>query len=68
MQHPRTDTSPSGPYWGEKEQAVSTPVPLMTATALSHNSRILASVDNLVSCAQVDGNGSMSSAPSGEKP
>ena len=65
MQHPETDTGPSGPHWDEKEQIVSTLVPLMTRTTLSHNSRIPASVDNLVSCAQADGNDSMSSAPFG---
>ena len=65
MEHPETDTSPFGPHWGEKKQTVSTPVPLMTRIALSHNSEIFASVDNLIACAQVDGNGSMSYAPSG---
>ena len=64
MQHPRTDTGPSSPYWGEKEQTVSLPVSLMIGTALSHNSGILASLDNPVSCARADGNDSMSSAPS----
>ena len=48
MQHPETDTSPFGPHWGEKEQIVSSPVPLMTGTTLSHNSEIPASVDNPV--------------------
>ena len=47
---------------------MSAPVPLMTGTTLSHNSGILASMDNQVSCAQADGNDSMSSAPSGKKP
>ena len=65
MQHPGTDTSPSSPYWGEKEQTVSVHVPLMTRTALSHNSGILASVDNPISCSQADGNDNMSSASSG---
>ena len=64
MQDPGTNTGSSGPYWGEKEQTVSAPVPLMTGTVLSHNSGIIASVDNLVSCAQADGNDSMSFAPS----
>ena len=54
MKHSETDTGPSDP-----------PVPLMTRTALSHNSGIPASIDNLVSCAQADGNGNMSFAPSG---
>ena len=64
MQHPETNTGPSSPHWGEKEQAVSTPVPLMTGTALSHNVGIPASVENPISCAQADGNDSMSSTPS----
>ena len=64
MQHPVTDTGPSGPHWGEKEQTASVPIPLMTGNAPSHNFGILAFVDNPVSCAQTDGNDSMSSAPS----
>ena len=68
MQHPVTDTGPSGLYWVEKEQIVSAPVPLMTGTTLSHNSGIPASMDNPVSCAQADDNGSMSSIPSSYKP
>ena len=51
MQHLRTDTGPSGLYWGEKEQTVYVPVPLMTGTVLSHNSGISDFVDNPVSCA-----------------
>ena len=47
---------------GEKEQTASAPIPLMIGNVPSHNSRILASVDNPVSCAQVDGNDRMSSA------
>ena len=43
---------------------MSVPVPLMTGNALSHNSGILAFADNSVSCAQVDGNDSMSFASS----
>ena len=35
MQHPETETGPSGPYWGEKEQSASVLVPLMTGTASS---------------------------------
>ena len=64
MQHPETDTGPSGSHWGEKEQIMSAPVLLMTGTALSHNSGILASVDNPVSCAQANENDSMSSEAS----
>ena len=65
MQHPEIDAGPFGPHWGEKEQTVYVPVPLMTGTAQSHNSRIPASMDNPVSCSQADANGSMSSALSG---
>ena len=65
MQHPGTDTSPSSPHWGEKEQTMFALVPLMIRTMLSHNSGILASVDNSVSCSQADGNDSLSSAPFG---
>ena len=53
MQHP------------EKEQIVFAPVPLMTGTALSYNSRIPTFVDNPFSCAQADGNRSMSLALAG---
>ena len=62
MQHPETDTGPSSPQWVEKEQIASAPIPLMTGNAPSLNFGILASVDNPVSCAQADGNDSMSSA------
>ena len=65
MQHPGTDTGPSGPYWGEKKQTMSVPVPLMTGIALFHNSGILASEGNPASYVQADGSGSMSSALSG---
>ena len=64
MQHPETDVSSSSPHWAEKEKTVSAPVSLMTGTTLSYDSGILASVDNPVSCAQADSNGSMSSTPS----
>ena len=47
---------------------MSVPAPLMIRTALSHNSGIPASVDNLVSCAQADDNDSMSSALSARSP
>ena len=40
-------------------------VPLIIRTVMSHNFEIPTSVDKPVSCAQADGNGSMSSAPSG---
>ena len=47
---------------------MSTLVPLMTRTALPHNSRIPAFVDNLVSCAQADSNRNMSLALVGPVP
>ena len=65
MKHPETDTGHSSPHWGEKEQIMSAPIPLMIGTALSHNSGILASMDNPVSFAQADGNSSMSYVSSG---
>ena len=49
MEHPETDTGPSSPHWGEKEQIVSAVVPLINRTALSLNSRIPASEGNPVS-------------------
>ena len=63
MQHPETDTGPSSPHWGKKEQTTSVLVPLMIGNAPSHNSGILAFLGNPVSCSQVDGNDSMSSVP-----
>ena len=60
MQHPKTGTSPFGPHWGEKEQTVSAPVPLMTGTEVSHIPRIPASTRNLVSHVQADGNENIS--------
>ena len=68
MQHLGNDIGPSSPHWGEKEQTMSTPVPLMTGTAVSRISRILASVGNLVSHVRVDGNGNMSSVLTNWKP
>ena len=62
MQHPETDTGPSSPHWGEKEQTVSTPVPLMIGTALSHNSGILASESNPASYVKDDDSNNISSA------
>ena len=40
-------------------------VSLMTGIAVSHNSRASTSVSNLVSCAQANGNGNMSSVLTG---
>ena len=50
---------------GKEEQIESVNVPLMTVTRVSHNSRILASEDNLVSCVQGGGNGNMFPALAG---
>ena len=61
MQHPETGTGPFGPHRGEKEQIVSTPVPLMIGTEVSHILRIPASTGNLVSHVRVDGNGNIPS-------
>ena len=49
------------PYWSEKEQPESVPVPLMTGPALAQNPGIPASVGNPSSYVQADGNRSMSS-------
>ena len=65
MQHPGTDIGSPSLCWGKEEQNASAHIPLMIGTMMSHNSGIPASVDNPVSYAQADGNGSMSSAPSG---
>ena len=59
MQRPRIDTGSPGPWWGKKEQTESVNVPLMTGTEVSHNSGILASEGNPVSCVQTGGNGKM---------
>ena len=64
MQHPGTDIGFPSPCSGKEEQTASAHVPLMIGTLMSHNFGISASVDNPVSYAQADGNGSMSSAPS----
>ena len=62
VQHPGTTTGSSGPHWGKKEQTVFGYVPLLTGIEVSISLRIPASVGNLVSCVQADGNDSMSSA------
>ena len=61
MQHLEIDTNPSGPHLGEKEQTVFAPVPLMTETALSHNSGIPASEGNPTSYVQAYGSNNKSS-------
>ena len=61
MPYPETDSRSFYPYWGKKEQTVFECVSLTTGTVVSHNSRTSASMGNHVSCAQVDGNGNMSS-------
>ena len=65
MQHPVDDISSPSPCWGKEEQIAFAHVPLMIRTMMSHNSEIPASVENPVSYAQADDNGSMSSARSG---
>ena len=60
MQYPETDISPFGPHWGENEQTVSTPVPLMIGIEVSRIPRIPASAGNLLSHVQADGNGNIS--------
>ena len=62
MQCPSIDTGSPGPWWGKEEQIESVHVPLMIGTAVSHNSGILASEDNPVSCVQAGCNGNMSFA------
>ena len=62
MQHPETNTSSLGPWWGREEQTESENVPLMTRTRMSHNSGIPVFEDNLVSYVNAGGNGNMSSA------
>ena len=61
MQHPETGTGPSGPHWSEKEQIVSTLVPLMTGTEVSHILGIHASMGNLISHVRANGKGNISS-------
>ena len=60
-----TNNSSSGPYWSKKEQTVSECVSLMTGTVVSHNYRTSTSLGNPLSCAQVNGNGNMSSVLTG---
>ena len=62
MQHPETDTSPSGPHWVKKEQTASAHVPLMTGTVPSQNPEILASEGNPASYVQADGRNNISPA------
>ena len=61
MQHLETNTSPSSPQWGKKEQTASAPVTLMTRTEVSRIPGIPAFSGNLVSHVQADGNENMSS-------
>ena len=68
MQHLETDTGHFVPHWGEKEQTVSTPVPLMTGSEVSRIPRIPASAGNPTSHVQADGTGNMSVVLSDWKP
>ena len=63
-----TDTGPSYPHWGEKEQTMSVFVPLMTWIALSQNPWILTPKGNAASHVRDDGNGNMSSVLTDWKP
>ena len=57
-----TETGSSYPYWGEKEQTISMPVPPMSGTAVSHTPGISAFVSNLVSCVKASDSRNISSA------
>ena len=59
MQYLATETGPSGPSWGKKEQTVSVDAPLMLEIMVFHNSRIPASRGNPVSHVQAADNGSI---------
>ena len=61
MQHPGTDTGPSSTHWGENEQTMLVPVPLVTRTEVSRILRIPVSTGNLISHVRADSNGNMSS-------
>ena len=60
MHHLETNTSLSGPYWGEKEQTMSVPLPLMTGIALSQYPEILSSEGNPASYLQANGKNNIS--------
>ena len=62
MKRPGAYTNSPGPWWGKEEQTEFVHVPLVIGIGVSHNSGILASEENLVSCVQASGNGNMSSA------
>ena len=59
MQRLRTDTGSLGPWWGRDEQTEFVNAPLMIGSEVSHNSGILASEGNLVSCVQAGDNSNM---------
>ena len=59
--HPTTETGSSDPHWGEEEQTVSAPVPLMTGTVPSQSPTILAFEGNPASYVQANGRSNMSS-------
>ena len=56
MQRPGTNTGFPNPWSGREKQIESVSVPLMAGTGVSHNSGILTSKGNPVSCVQVGGN------------
>ena len=61
MYHPVPDAGPFGLHWGETKQIVSALVPLMNGIEVSLIPGIPTSASSLVSHAQADGNGNMSS-------
>ena len=61
MLHPEADTGSSSPCWGKKEHTMSMHIPLMNGTEVSCSPGIPASMGNLVSYVQANGNGNMSS-------
>ena len=57
---PGTDIVSFSPWWGREGQTESMNIPLMIGTGVSHNSGIITSKGNLVSCVQAGGNENMS--------
>ena len=65
MSYSKADTGSSSPCWGKKELTVSECVSLMIRTMVSHYSGTSAFIRNLISCAQANENGNMSSVLTG---
>ena len=68
MQLPETETGSSGLYRAMEEYTISSPVLLLTGTALSQNPGILVSGGNPSSCVRATGNSSTPSAQSDRQP